>query len=101
MPSRMMCGSMTKLGTPGIRLTVMPASTRISGAGILSFGASDAAAEITSAVTTSRMTIVCIVSLVLRRELRVERHRRCYLTASRRSVKLDEVDVGRDAQRVD
>ena len=43
-----------------MRLTQMPAVTRISGAGILSFGANEAAAEITNSVMISRMTIVCV-----------------------------------------
>ncbi len=37
-----------------------PAVTRISGAGMRSFGANEAAAEITNCVMTSRMTIVCV-----------------------------------------
>lgn len=53
-------------GMPGIKLTQIPASTRMSGAGILSLGASAAAAEITSCVTTNRRMIFCMLDRVRR-----------------------------------
>jgi hypothetical protein len=72
-PIRMMFGSMATSGTAGTRLTQIPANTRMSGAGILSLGASVAAAAITNWVTTSRMMVVCMGSSSYRMSLTFSR----------------------------